>query len=220
MACTDYYRVLGVAKDATRAEIRSAYHMLARKYHPDLNPDDAQAESRLKQINEAYEVLGDLEKRARYDRQREANRRVGQQTKAQPTSNQWNDYSSRPVEQPVNIEWIAATTSATLAILLVVGSLLSTSLAPFFVAAILAGGVLAVGWEIHQNDQIRCPNCNQSKFAEESPREMLGIFKKSAEPLWGSRQKDGVVISHVKYRLHCQCRTCGYRWIATKTERL
>ncbi len=64
----DYYELLGVARDADDAVIKGAYRKLALKYHPDRNPHDAGAEDRFKQINEAYAVLSDGEKRARYDR--------------------------------------------------------------------------------------------------------------------------------------------------------
>jgi len=63
----DYYEVLGVARSATQDEIKKAYRKLARKHHPDVNPNDSEAESRFKELNEAYEVLSDPEKRARYD---------------------------------------------------------------------------------------------------------------------------------------------------------
>jgi curved DNA-binding protein len=63
----DYYKVLGVSKTATQDEIRSAYRKLARKHHPDLNPNDKEANKKFQQINEANEVLSDPDKRKKYD---------------------------------------------------------------------------------------------------------------------------------------------------------
>lgn len=63
----DYYEVLGVSKDADEKEIKRAYWKLAKKYHPDVNPDDKEAEEKFKEANEAYEVLSDATKRQQYD---------------------------------------------------------------------------------------------------------------------------------------------------------
>src|SRR5881394_1317462 len=63
----DYYSTLGVAKTATAKEIKQAFRKLARKHHPDVNPGDKAAESKFKELNEAYEVLGDPAKRKKYD---------------------------------------------------------------------------------------------------------------------------------------------------------
>ena len=63
----DFYKVLGVSKDATDAEIKKSYRKLARKYHPDQNPDDKNAEERFKAVGEAYQVLSDPEQRKQYD---------------------------------------------------------------------------------------------------------------------------------------------------------
>jgi len=64
----DFYTVLGVGRSASEKEIKQAYRRLARKYHPDVNPGDKTAETKFKEINEAYEVLSDPEKRKKYDR--------------------------------------------------------------------------------------------------------------------------------------------------------
>jgi len=63
----DYYEVLGLAKGASDDEIKKAYRKLAKQYHPDLHPGDSVAEAKFKEVNEAYEVLSDKDKRARYD---------------------------------------------------------------------------------------------------------------------------------------------------------
>jgi curved DNA-binding protein len=67
MAYIDYYKILGIKRDATQEEIKKAYRRLAKRFHPDLNKDDPQAKSRFQEINEANEVLSDPEKRRRYD---------------------------------------------------------------------------------------------------------------------------------------------------------
>ena len=68
MEFIDYYKILGVDKNATAEQIKSAYRKLARKHHPDLNPNDKEAHKRFQQINEANEVLSDPEKRKKYDK--------------------------------------------------------------------------------------------------------------------------------------------------------
>jgi curved DNA-binding protein len=67
MAYIDYYKILGVDKNATQEDVKKAYKQLARKYHPDLNPNDPDAVRKFQEINEANEVLGDPEKRKKYD---------------------------------------------------------------------------------------------------------------------------------------------------------
>ncbi|MFN2120273.1 MAG: DnaJ domain-containing protein, partial [Anaerolineales bacterium] len=67
MEYKDYYKILGVERSASADQVRKAYHKLAMQYHPDRNPGDKHAEERFKEINEAYQVLSDQQKRARYD---------------------------------------------------------------------------------------------------------------------------------------------------------
>ncbi len=67
MADRDYYEILGIDKNASETDIKKAYRKLAKKYHPDANPGNKEAEQKFKEINEAYEVLGDPEKKAKYD---------------------------------------------------------------------------------------------------------------------------------------------------------
>src|SRR4051812_32177244 len=83
MEFRDYYQTLGVAKTASDKEIKQAYRKLARKHHPDVNPGDKSAETRFKEINEAYEVLGDSAKRKKYD-ELGANWRAYEQAGAAP----------------------------------------------------------------------------------------------------------------------------------------
>ena len=68
MEYKDYYKILDVSKDASLAEIKKSYRKLARKYHPDVNPNDKEAEKKFKEINEANEVLSNTENRKKYDK--------------------------------------------------------------------------------------------------------------------------------------------------------
>lgn len=86
----DYYKVLGVEKSASQDEIKSAYRKLAKKYHPDKNAGDKQAEEKFKEINEANEVLSDPEKKARYD-QISNSYSIWQQAGGSPGAFRWED---------------------------------------------------------------------------------------------------------------------------------
>lgn len=106
MEYKDYYKVLGVSKEADQDEIRKAFRKLAREYHPDANKGDAQAEERFKEINEAYQVLSDSEKRKRYD-QFGANWRQYTRAGGRPEDFDWNRWTASPgggYTRTVNIE--------------------------------------------------------------------------------------------------------------------
>ncbi len=91
MEFKDYYKIIGVARDATQDEIKRSYRKLARKYHPDVSKE-ADAEARFKELGEAYEVLKDTEKRAAYD-QLGANWKGGQEFRPPPDWNAGFEFS-------------------------------------------------------------------------------------------------------------------------------
>lgn len=88
MAFIDYYSTLGISKEASSDDIKKAYRKLARKYHPDLNPNDKEANIKFQQINEANEVLSNPEKRKKYDQYGEQWKHAEEFEKAQQNSNQ------------------------------------------------------------------------------------------------------------------------------------
>lgn len=88
MEYKDYYKILGVSKNADKDEVKKAYRKLARQFHPDVNPGDSVAEDKFKEINEAYEVLSDPEKREKYDH----------------FGTQWQQYS-RSGGRPEDFDW-------------------------------------------------------------------------------------------------------------------
>lgn len=95
MAFIDYYKVLEIDKKATEAEIKKAYRKLARKYHPDINPNDKDAEKKFKEINEANEVLGNPEKRKKYDAYGENWQHAGEFEKANQQQRYYNKNASQ-----------------------------------------------------------------------------------------------------------------------------
>ena len=104
MEYKDYYKILGVEKKATEKQIKSAFRKLARQCHPDLNPNDPRAEARFKDINEAYEVLSDAEKRAKYD-QLGTDWQQWQGAGGQPSDFDWSRWAASPGGQRVHVQY-------------------------------------------------------------------------------------------------------------------
>jgi len=94
MEYKDYYQILGVARNASASEIKGAYRKLAMQFHPDRNPGDKQAEERFKEMNEAYQVLSDPQKRARYDQLGASYSEWQQQ--GTPGNFNWGQWTSQP----------------------------------------------------------------------------------------------------------------------------
>src|SRR5579871_6803683 len=103
MEYQDYYKTLGVDKNADEKTIKKAYRNLARKFHPDVNPNDKGAEKHFKEINEAYEVLSDADKRAKYD-QLGSNYQQWQRMGGQPGGFNWGDYGQQTYRTDYNAE--------------------------------------------------------------------------------------------------------------------
>lgn len=101
----DYYQILGVNRNASEEDIRKAFRKLAMKHHPDKNPGNKQAEERFKEINEAYEVLSDAQKRARYDQLGESYSRW-QQSGGNPGNFNWDPWTTRTTgtARPENLD--------------------------------------------------------------------------------------------------------------------
>ncbi len=103
MEYKDYYKILGVERKASEQEIKRAYRKLALKYHPDRNPNNKQAEDKFKEINEAYQVLSDAEKRSRYDQLGDSYS-SWQQRGGAPGGFNWDEWVSSPGAGNVRVE--------------------------------------------------------------------------------------------------------------------
>ena len=99
----DYYKILGVERNASEDDIRKAYRKLAMQYHPDRNPNDKQAEERFKEINEAYQVLSDAKKRAHYDRL--GSDYSNWQQRGAPGDFNWDQYGGSGFPGGVHVEY-------------------------------------------------------------------------------------------------------------------
>ncbi|UCG66680.1 MAG: molecular chaperone DnaJ [Deltaproteobacteria bacterium] len=95
MVTKDYYKIIGVSKDATQEEVKKAYRKLARKWHPDINPGNKEAEQKFKEIAEAYDVIGDEEKRKLYDEFGEEGLQAGFDAEKAREYRQWSSFQQQ-----------------------------------------------------------------------------------------------------------------------------
>ncbi len=102
----DYYEILGVSPNAEKKVIQQTFRKLARKYHPDVNPGNKEAEEKFKTINEAYQVLSDAEKRKKYDELR-AQYQQWQQTGGRQQDFDWQNWSAQPGKE-ANVQYANA----------------------------------------------------------------------------------------------------------------
>jgi curved DNA-binding protein len=107
MEYRDYYQTLGVDRNASEKDIRKAFRKLARQYHPDVNPGDSQAEDKFKEINEAYEVLSDPEKRSKYD-QLGNSYQQWQRMGGQPGGFDWSNWANNGQPGGFRVEYMDA----------------------------------------------------------------------------------------------------------------
>src|SRR5574344_121322 len=102
MAFIDYYKILGVSRDIPQKDVRAAYRRRAKQFHPDLHPNDPKAKAKFQALNEAYDVIGDPEKRKKYDQYGEHWREAGQFGSAGPSGGgqefHWSSGGSSPFE--------------------------------------------------------------------------------------------------------------------------
>ena len=246
----DCYETLGVGRSANEDEIQDAFHKLARKYHPDVNPDPRAAE-RFKEISAAYEVLSDPKERAQYDLktkavwEQRATDSYRHQAAADPGSGTWQWRSQTTYNRRADAPWyhsqrrtptqderriLAAFLTVTRFVPVIVAACLLVDLAVGGLA--LVAGVSEAGWSLRL--LIAAAVCGIAAIG-------WGLYLRRAtkcpacQKAWGREieRKEKVAlfnqdipldglppIPHVEYRLHNRCRHCGHQWISTRTEKL
>ncbi len=231
----DYYQILGVKPDATLEEIRSAYRRLVILNHPDRNPS-SQTTARMQEINEAYDVIGDQNKRTRYDFEY-LNSTTTSQTKesfSEETANlqEFSDEQKLMLLAPGT--WIAF-------FLLVgaIGEIMVMSLLRIFpilaywytkepvaqMLMLLVGPLVAFGitgviafWisSKRSEKENQCPQCGKVWAAEELSEKLMGIFQKAYEV----SNRGASYMRHSKYRIHYKCKYCSYEWLFIKVKKI
>jgi hypothetical protein len=236
----DCYEILGVDRNATRDEIQDAFHTLARKYHPDVNPDP-QVVERFKEISAAYEVLSDPEDRAKYDMQIGAERRHQQQTSSRPSDTAWrqqtmynqrtrtmwdHQWSRPPFEPSKNRHQDISSIVGVMALvgfILVLANLIinifigdidsiikSVGWVPCVITVFFVAGVGALGWGLYLRRRNKCPSCGKPWA-----NEILSEGEK--ETLYKEILLDGLpFVAYTRYRVRQHCKYCGHTWTSPR----
>lgn len=240
----DYYQILGVERSATEDEIQDAFHELARKYHPDVNPDPRVVE-RFKEISAAYEVLSDPKDRARYDRQigaawrrpRQASNRSSDTTwQQQPGYDRragatWYHRWSRTPSEPSKKKHqnaLMGTTIARVGIILIIATLIINNIIDVIDPSIKS---VSIRWEscviillfvagvgsLGWGLRLR-RHSKCPRCRKPWAREVLRKEKRGA--FYRDTLLDGLPpIFHVRYRVYHRCKYCGHRWTSTQAEK-
>lgn len=246
MAHKDYYGILGVDRDASREEIQDVFHDLARRFHPDARPGDPRCEERFKEISAAYEVLGDADQRAQYDR------RIGhvRRRRARPTSDRGADPAADPwhlwgqahrdaarawdrtgIEIKLSERQIHAVEVATRALAILLLALLAANIL-IDLFAFFSRQPAAIGWQPRLAGTALVGGLLASGWG-------LHLRKTTRCPLchrpWAREDENREVLGvfhrddpfdglpafpHVKCRVYHRCTHCGHRWSTIKTVKL
>ncbi len=245
MTHKDYYQILGVDRHATREEIQGAFHALARKYHPDVNPDPRIAE-RFKEISAAYEVLGDPKQRAKYDLRIGASWRRPQQTRSRPSGTTWRQQTS--YNRQTEAHWYHAQHRTStqipqeefglimmlMEIARIGGAITAIYLLLNLVADTLSSilGLPALGWEFYLVVTASLGGLaslswglylrEQNKCPRcRKPWAKENMSKERKDVFYRDVLLDGLPpVPHVRYRVHHRCKYCGHRWMSTQAKRL
>ena len=224
----DYYRILGVRRNATIQEIRRAYRQLALLNHPDKNPN-GQSMVWMQEINEAYGVLGNPKKRTSYDL---AYPNFTSTFTASYAA--YSNYSATAVRPPqFSIQnrstFLAIAIFLMLSVNFLVLRLTAEYLGPanlvvlfLCLNALFVNRIFTPLWKHFRTreSESRCPKCTNLWVAEIVSEKLLGIFKKYPIANYHNHNVKKInLVWYEKYRIYCKCKSCGHEWTFTKSRR-
>ena len=224
----DYYQILGVKRNATPEEIKQAYRRLAIFNHPDKN-QTRQAAAQMQEINEAYSVLGDKRKRARYDFERENYAATFEKTLS---PNDIDTIATKNLQQIYTEEEIPYAEYVVVSILWIpifILFLLSPKVIflrplwdafPFISLALIFSAPLWTYWKSSRakEKESQCPNCGKIWVAEKLGEKMIGIFRRT--PLASRENPEGGFVTYGKFKIHYNCKVCSHEWLLIKVKRV